>query len=233
MGKSAVKNIVNLNPLGKVVNAIAEDVANAITPDGYNWNREPWDDPMLDFIVRVGEAAASVGASVSDIALLNNFVDESESLLRREKQKDIEFNQAIADKIIDDWIRTGILLLDMGTTLTKTPVLAPSQEFVKPFLRNSRIKIIREVTFGDVEDPQAFSQRVFDLHEQRSDLRKKAKTQRLSKEDERRLGDLDKFVSNMNALTDKIQESDTSDGRALRFLQAERLLATTENRTKE
>ncbi len=233
VAKSAAKNLVNLSPLGKVVNVIADDVANAITPDGYNWNREPWDDPMLDFILRVGETAASIGESVADIGKLNNFADESENVSRREKAGDVKFNEQLADDILDDWIRTATLILDMGTTLARVPVLAPSQEFIKPILKDSKIRIIREVTFGDVDDPQDFSQRVFDLYERRSDIRAKSKTKRLSKEEEQNLGDLDKFVAQINKATDIIRESNTDTARKFRFAQVERLITTTENRTKE
>lgn len=204
----ASKNLVRLSPFGQLVVFMAEKSARAITPDGYNWRREPWTDPLLDFSVRAGELVATFAEATYDLTLLDNFVEEV-------TQDDIDFNDALVTKIIDDWVQLAIFTMEMGSTIGKVPLTAPTQEFVKPVLRDSQIKIIREVGFDDVDDPQEFSQRIFDLYELRSDLKKKQT--RLSKGEQRAVNILDSFARQADKLAGNAKEMTSESLRKAQF----------------
>jgi len=222
IGKDTAKNLVNVSPAGKIIVAVGEKIANRVAPDGYNWNREPWTDPMLDFVVNARDGIAAIADSTFDVTRLDNFVEDI-------TPEDIKFNEELAEEIAGDFMEAIEFTLDMGTTLLKTPVKAPLQEFVKPVFRDSQIKIIREVGFSDVDDPQEFSQRVFDLYERRSELRQKSKTERLSDQEQRDLKWLDKFATKSNSAADSARDAETESMRHILFGQMETLLDLTES----
>ena len=225
VAKDTAKNLANISPVGKVIVTAAEKMADKIVPDGYNWYREPWNDQLLDFVMNATEGIPSIAAAMWNVTKLDNFVEEV-------TKGDIKHNEELADKIVSDGLTAIEFALDMGTTLTKTPLATPWQEFAKPFLRDSRIKIIREVQFGDVEDPQEFSQRVFDLFEKRSELNQKSKSERLDDDEQQDLSILDKFAGKANTAAAKARDAESESTRSAAFSQIEIMLELVEKMTE-
>ena len=112
-------------------------------------------------------------------------------------EKDIKFNKELEDRIIRDVKNAMKATWNAGVRISGVPLLAPTQEFINPILRalkGTDIKIIREVTFDDMEDPQPWAERVAAYYKERKELTKKAKRQRPTQYEEFRLVDLDSFV---------------------------------------
>ena len=172
------------------------------------------------------DTAVSWAQILDDIGLLDEFVEEA-------TRADVEFNKQLADRIATHFTRAAKGTFDFGVRITGTPVLAPYQEFVKPFLRETKIPIIREVTYSDMDLPGKFATRVHALYEQRKELNTKSKTQRLSREEERNLSILNTFVSQANKITEIVRELSDPQQRALRFSLFEMKMSLLEERISE
>lgn len=219
------KNILRLTKTGKFAVRIAELVADRITGEGYNWNRNTFDTPIIDVLETGVDTAVAISQVIVDSGLLDEFVEEATSA-------DKEFNEKLMIKIQSDIEKAIRSSFEFGVRITGKPFLAPAQEFLRPLLADSKIKIIREVTFGDVESPKEFSERVFALFEKRTELRTKSKTKRLLMEEELTLAVLDNFASKANKLSDIVKEIEDPTLRQLRFSLFELTISSAENRLK-
>jgi hypothetical protein len=225
VGKSTVKNLVRLTLPGKFAVSIAERIAQSVAGEGYNWNRDTFDSPILDILQGGADTVVALAKAISDAGLTDEFVEEITS-------GDKEFNKQLEDKIFGDWEQAIRSVFDFGVRITGAPFLAPTQELVGPLLADSKIKIIREVTFGDVDSPKAFSTKVFDLFELRTKLKRKSKKKRLTRKEEQTLSVLDRFASKMNSAADIIKETGDPKTRKLRFRSLESAISTTESRVE-
>ena len=214
IGVDTLKGIASLNPVTRILAALAEKTADKIGGNDYPWGREPVENPVLETINSGGGAVIDVSQFVADIGLLDNFVEEN-------TQADIDHNEKLVDRIVDDFTQAVKSGWDFGTTITGVPLQAPVQEFIKPLFDQSKIAIIREVTFGDVDNPQKFSESVFHLYKQRTDLKEKERTERLTQLEESKLATLNKFASDMNAQAAILKETQQHEMRKLRFLALE------------
>jgi len=221
ISKDTLKNIISLNKFGKIAVKIAEITADKLTGEGYNWNRNSFQNPILDILETGSEIPSIIAVAIQDAGLLDEFVEET-------SRADEQFNEQLAERIaknVKNALSTGY---DFGARITGTPILAPVQEFLRPLLRESKIAIINEVTYGDVESPRDFSERVYALYEKRKELAKKGKTQRLSREEDQALARLNKFTEAASKLTESVREISDPQHRQLRFKLFEIKLRMTE-----
>ncbi len=225
IAKDTGKNILRLTKTGKFAVRIGELVADRITGEGYNWNRNTFDTPIIDVLETGVDSAVAIAQVIADSGLLDEFVEEATSA-------DKEFNERLMAKLQADIEKAIRSSFEFGVRITGKPFLAPAQEFLRPLLADSKIKIIREVTFGDVESPKEFSERVFALFEKRTELRTKSKTKRLSMEEESTLAVLDNFASKANKLSDIVKEIESPELRRLRFSLFELTISSAENRLR-
>lgn len=225
VGKDTLKNIVRLNKLGKFAVSLGEKIADRVAGDGYNWNRNTFDLPVLDVLETGVDAAVAIADVIANSGLLDEFVDEV-------TKDDKAFNKQLEQKILDDVEEAIKISYEFGARISGQPILAPVQEFLRPFMVDSKIKIIREVTFGDVDSPQDFSERVFRLFELRSELNKKSKKKRLTRNEQQLLQTLDKFTSKANSTAEILKETGDQKIRALRFGLFQSFIGTTEKRVE-
>lgn len=217
------KNILRLTKTGKFAVRIAELVADRITGEGYNWNRNTFDTPIIDVLETGVDTAVAIAQVIADSGLLDEFVEEATSA-------DKEFNEQLMTKLQTDIEKAIKSSFEFGVRITGKPFLAPVQEFLRPLLADSKIKIIREVTFGDVESPKEFSERVFAIFEKRKELRTKSKTKRLSAKEESTLAILDNFANKANRLSEIVKEIESPELRRLRFSLFELTISSAESR---
>ncbi len=225
VAKDTAKNLIRLTKGGKFVVRIGELVADRIAGEGYNWNRNTFDLPVIDVLESGVDAVEAVAQVIADTGMLDEFVEEV-------TKEDKEFNEQIITKYqkdIENAIRSSY---NFGVRIAGAPLLAPVQEFLRPLLVDSKIKIIREVTFGDVESPKKFSERVFSLYEKRTELNNKSKKKRLTREEEIQLATLDRFANQANKLADIAKETEDPELRKNRFAMFEIIMTTTEGRLK-
>jgi hypothetical protein len=225
IGEDTVKNIVRLSKLGKFAVEIGERIANSIAGDGYNWNRNSFDAPILDVLQTGADATVAISQAIADAGLTDEFVEEITSA-------DKEFNKQLEEKLLNDIEKAIKSSFEFGVRITGQPFLAPVQEWLRPLLADSKIKIIKEVTFADVESPHQFSERVFALFEKRTELRSKSKTKRLTREEEASLKTLDSFSAKANKLADIVKEIEDPALRRLRFSLFEVSISSAESRLR-
>jgi hypothetical protein len=223
VAKDTGKNILRLTKVGKFVVRIGELIADRIAGDGYNWNRNTFDFPAIDVLESGVDAVEAVSQVLVNSGLLDEFVEET-------TKEDKAFNEQLISKLQTDIEKAIRSSYDFGVRIAGLPLLAPVQEFLRPALADSKIKIIREVTFGDVDSPKKFSERVFKLYEKRDELRKKSKKKRLTREEELQLSTLDRFATQANKLADIAKETSDQELRKARFSMFEIIMSTAENR---
>ena len=134
----------------------------------------------------------------------------------------------LMDRMISDTENTIKSSWDFGTTIGGVPLQAPVQEWIAPLFRESKIAIIKEITFGDVENPQKFSEGVFKLFERRDELNDKAKTKRLTQTEVNILRTVSRFTSKMNEHAMILKNTQQHGLRKLRFAALESLISATE-----
>ncbi len=222
VAKDTGKNLVKLSKVGKFAVRIGELIADRVSGEGYNWNRNTFDLPAIDVLETGVDAIVAVSQAIADAGLTDEFVEE---ITRADK----EFNKQLEEKILADIEKAIKSSYEFGARISQLPILAPVQEFLRPALIDSKIKIIREVTFGDVESPQEFSERVFALFEKRRELNTKSKKKRLSRREEQVLRKLNSFATKANSISDIIKETGDRKLRVLRFSLFESNLSTIEN----
>ena len=221
--KDTGKNILRLTKGGKFAVRMGELIADRITGEGYNWNRNTFDLPAIDVLETGVDAAVAISQVIIDSGLLDEFVEEV-------TREDKEFNEQLMVKLQNDIERAIRTSYNFGVRIAGKPFLAPVQEFLRPLLADSKIKIIREVTFGDVESPRKFSERVFALYERRNELQKKSKKKRLTRTEEQQLETLDRFATQANRLADIAKETGSAEIRRTRFSMFEIIMSTVESR---
>ncbi len=226
VAKDTGKNLVRLTKVGKFAVDIGERVAESLSGDGYNWNRNSFDVPFLDVLQTGVDASVAIGTNVVKAGRLDEFVEEI-------TDEDTKFNEQLEDAIVKDARKAIGSTFNFGVRIAGQPFLAPYQEFVAPLLRDSQIKIIREVTFSDVENPRKFANRVFDLFEQRNELRRKAKSKRLTSAEQNALDTLERFVNDANNLADTVMQIESPEERAEQFELFDTNLIYTEQEVKE
>ena len=222
IAKDTAKNLVRLTKTGKFAVEIGERIANSVSGEGYNWNRNSFDNPVLDVLQTGADAIVSISQAIADAGLTDEFVEEITS-------RDREFNKQLEEKLLRDFEKAIRSSFEFGVRITGQPFLAPVQEFLRPVLVDSKIPIIKEVTFSDVDSPQKFSERVFALYEKRTELRIKSKKTRLSGDEERTLRLLNRFAEKANKLTNIVKEEENPSLRKLRFSSFELSISTVEN----
>lgn len=223
IAKDTGKNILRLTKGGKFAVRMGELIADRITGEGYNWNRNTFDLPAIDVLETGVDAAVAISQVIIDSGLLDEFVEEL-------TKEDKEFNEQLMVKLQNDIERAIRTSYNFGVRIAGKPFLAPVQEFLRPLLADSKIKIIREVTFGDVESPRRFSERVFKLYEKRNELQKKSKKKRLTREEEQQLETLNRFATQANRLADIAKETGSAELRRTRFSMFEIIMSTVESR---
>jgi hypothetical protein len=223
--KDTAKGIASLNPATKVIAKAVEIAADKVAGDNYPWGREPVENPVLEVLNSGGDSAISISQVLADVGLLDEFVEEK-------TEADKKHNQMLTEKIAKDLVTAIKSSYNFGTTITGAPIQAPVQEFIEPLFKDSEIGIIKEVTFGDVDNPQEFSERIFSLYERRKELNRKSKTKRLTSNEERVLSVLNNFTSSMSSATRTLRETERHSVRKLRFAAVEMKLDSIENTLK-
>jgi hypothetical protein len=226
MAKDGAKNVLRLNKFGKFAVDISERIAESVTGEGYNWNRNTYDVPILDTLQTGAEATAAVAKVITDMGYLDNFVEEITN-------EDKKFNEQLFDTMYADIEKAIRASFEFGVRIKGVPILAPVQEFLRPALQNSKIKIIREVTYGDVDNPTDFSDRVFSLYEKRKELNKKAKTEKLSSSEARNLRILNDFTNRSAKIADRVMEISDQETRKMHFEMLELGMSLIEDAIKE
>jgi len=211
MAKDTVKNLARLSRFGKFAVIIGERVADELAGEGYNWNRNAFENPVLAVLETGVDAGGAITRVIVDAGYLDEFVAECE------REGDEPFNAQLADRIVDDVTTALRASFEFGTRIAGIPVLAPFQEFVKPAMEETKIRIIRELTFGDVDDPGIYATRIWTLYEVRKKLTRKGKTTRLSPTEERVLSRLNSFTSIADKQTDVIRQLSDQSERARQF----------------
>ena len=107
--------------------------------------------------------------------------------------------------------------MDVGVRIAKIPVVAPFQEWIKPALRESRIKIIREVTPKDMDDPREFANVVARLYALESQLAKDSTNRRLTDDEETTLALTRGFKSLADAKANQIKNISDQEDRQQAF----------------
>lgn len=211
-----VKNVGNISTLLMVVMQAAEIVGDQIKGDGYNWNREILDNPALEMAQNgLVELATTWGKAIAAVGKLDEFVVATED--RPLSQKDIEFNERIRNELITALANVTRTTMDVGVRIAKIPVVAPFQEWIKPALRESRIKIIREVTPKDMADPREFANVVARLYALESQLAKDSEGRRLTDDEETTLVLTRGFKSLADATANQIKNISDQEDRQQAF----------------
>ena len=225
LGTDFLKGVASLTPETKVLATVAELAANKMSGSNYPWGREPVENPIIEVMNSGGDVGIDLGQFMFDTTMLKEIVEE-------ENQGDIDHNDKVMQDSVDSFVDLFKSSWNFGTTILGSPVQAPAQEFIKPFFDQSDIAIIREVTFGDVDNPQAFSQSVHDLFEKKADLKQKEKKTRLSRDEERILARLDNFTKKMNGAAEIMKQTQQHEIRKSRFSSLQTFISTTENSIK-
>jgi len=201
LAKDTAKNLVGLSTYGKFVTSIAERTADAITGDGYNWNRETFDSPVIETLEQGAGAAINIGKTVFNISRLDDFIVDPKN------PKEEQFNQALADEIVKDWTQAMRSSYNFGVRVTGAPLLAPTQEFINPLLKRHKIPLIRELSFENSDKPKEYAQRVFDLY----DLRARLKSQKTfpTANEQQAISNLDRFVKAATQKATAIREEES------------------------
>ena len=232
------KNIVRYDPFGSYLVNIGEIVADRVSGDGYNWNREVVDNPVLEALnygISTFISAMEFGA---EWKALENYVvhtadgvtdattqEELQDMVNKGKIKstdaariwgDIEFNNALAEKFVDSLSSTVGSIYDFAARVSsKVPVLAIGQEWISPFFQKQKIELIKELTFENVGTPKltkAYAQQVFDLYEVRTSLMNQK--ERLTVEEEEVLFYLEKYVTQAAFVAKYIKSSDSIEAQS-------------------
>jgi hypothetical protein len=223
IAKDTGKNLIALSKVGKFVFSVGQKIADRVSGDGYNWNRDTFDIPVISVLESGVDSVVAVGTAISDAALLDEFVEEV-------TRKDVAFNEQLENKIVGDVEKAIRASYDFGVRITGSPFLAPAQEWLRPLLVQSKIKIIREVGFADVDSPKDFSERIFSLNELRKEIKLKSKKKRLSTQEEQILSVLDRFKNKTDSAADALKETADPALRRLRFELIENNMTIVEER---
>jgi hypothetical protein len=214
--RDAAKNIGQLSTMGKYMILAGEIAADRIFGDGFNWNREVVQNPALELM---GDSLDALvfkwPQAIKDAQLADEFVKGTPD--NPLTPDDMKFNQQILDKMVQSWGAALRSTLNVGVRLAHIPAVAPYQEWIKPALRGTKIKIIREVTFSDMDDPRPFAEDVARLYELRSLLTKRSKEKRLKRSEENALSMLNSFVPLMDKTADKLKNLSDADERRMEF----------------
>jgi len=212
----SLKNIGSISTPLKVLMEAMDIVGGRIWGDGYNWNREILDNPALELAQKgTVELMTTLGNMIATEVKEGNFVigTEDEPLT----QKDIDFNAKLQKERLDAWADLIRMTLDLGVRIAKIPVIAPFQEWIKPALRESRIKIIREVTPKDMPEPREFANTVARLYALESQLAKDSKKRRLTDDEETTLALTRGFKSLADATANQIKDISDQEDRKQAF----------------
>jgi hypothetical protein len=208
----SAKNIGKLSTAGKFIVQGAEIAADQVKGEGYNWNREVLDNPALDMAKEGIDAGLAWPNAIASLGKLDEFVQGDDLT-----QSDIEFNEQLLKDVVSSWVKAVKATASAGAKIAKMPVVAPFQEWIAPALRESKIKVIREVTFGDVESPKEFATKVALLYEKRKDLAKKSKDKRLSRDEEDMLAILNSFTQIADATALRASNEPDQELRKIEF----------------
>ena len=209
----AAKNAVLQNSaFGRYAVDLGEWAANDITGEGYNWNRHVFSNPVLDVLQEGGETFVSGSKFVfRDVADLDNFVKGAVT------PDDKAFNKQLSERIRNDFTHWMKGMAGFGAKVLGAPVLAPYQEFVAPFLKETKIPIIRELTSGDVDNPTKYSMRVWKLYEARKELSRKSTRTRLTQNEDMVLNRLNSFVSKADKIAELAKHESSQQMRSQLF----------------
>ena len=209
-----VKNISAISTPLWIISQVAETIADQIWGEGYNWNREILDNPALELAQKgIYELAISWGKAIAALGNLDEFVIATED--RPLTQKDIEFNERLRNELFTSLGNVTRTTLDVGVRIAKIPVVAPYQEWIKPILRESRIKIIREVTPQDMDNPRDFATTVAQLYAVEAKLTKDSEDRRLTDDEDMVLVLTRGFKTYADQMANKIKNiSDEEDRKA-------------------
>ena len=227
--KVLATGISSLNPVTKVLATIAEAAADKAAGNDYPWGRKPVENPVIDTLNSGANAISGWLNLIIDISLIDEYVFDSDiSTIVGDKKH----NKMLMNRAIDDVENTIKSSWDFGTTIAGVPLQAPIQEWIAPLFRESKIAIIREITFGDVENPQKFSEGVFKLFERRDELNSKSKTKRLTPTEESVLSIVSNFTSKMNEQTIVLKNTKQHKFRKLKFKVLESFIDSTKRNIK-
>ena len=201
LAKDTAKNLVSLNKFGRFVVDISERVAAATVGDGYNWNRETFDSPVIETLEQGVGATVSISKSVFNLSRLDDFIPNPQTA------DELKFNEDLADEIVKDWTQAVRSTYNFGVRITGAPLLAPTQEFINPLLKRHKISLIRELSFENADDPQGYAQRVFDLYDLRAELKNKKDFP--TPNEQQAIANLDRFVKAANQKATAIREEDS------------------------
>lgn len=191
---NSAKNIGKLSTGGKFLVQAAEIAADQVRGEGWNWNRDVLDNPALEMAEEGVDAGLAWPSAIASLGKLDEFVTGDDLT-----ETDIKFNKQLLKDVVSSWVKAVKATASAGVKIAKMPVIAPYQEWIAPALRDTKIKVIREVTYGDVEDPRLFATKVAKLYEQRKELSKRSKSKRLDRDGEEILAILNSFESTADA----------------------------------
>jgi len=214
------------NPFGRYMVRIGEEITDRMYGDGYNFNRETFDNMTLELLEDTAQAGYDDIGWILAEKKAQNFVDSPYTMeevqdlfnageISSDEQArligDIEHNERILTEIVDAREKALKSTYDIGARLTPYGISAGTQEIILPFLREEKIELLTELTFentGGKKYTQDYAQRVFNFYEIRTDLLRKQKSERLSPEEDYAIIYLEKFVegarkvaSNLKLLT--------------------------------
>lgn len=186
---------------GKFFVLAGEQLINTITGDGYNWNRNIIDDPIISAIEKGSQAGVGLAAAlINDAKNYDNFVEIT-------REGDSKYNEDLMSKLVNDTTKYAYDTSVAGATLLGIPYLAPIQEFVQPFFTKHKIALINELSYANRENPQKYATAIVNIYEARSKLSQK--TERLTPVEEEALSQLNQFANQSQELAIRIRgESD-------------------------
>jgi hypothetical protein len=203
-------------------------VGDRLTGEGMNWNRDMFQNPAMELLRDARETLVFDWTRMARKTWA--FLTPPAGELSAEYQ---EWQQEAFNEMVDSW-RTAISsTLSIGVRLAHQPYVAPYQEWIAPALRETQIKIIREVTPKDMENPRDFANQVARIYEVRQKLQSKSKDKFLNEQEERILSLTNSYVSRMNRMADKLKDVSDPSLRQMYFRQVMMLTASIQNKIKE
>jgi hypothetical protein len=151
-GIDTIQNVLSLAPGGNVVGGITESaIRAAITGKRYkSFNKG---NPFVD----MGELGATLALDFG--ALVYNSMSGAQNEEGEKKWKDDIF------RAVDDTL--GAIAISTGA-----PYSGPMQEWIYPFVRESKHSIISNMEVDDIDDPGEFAARIEKFYERRDELKK-------------------------------------------------------------
>jgi hypothetical protein len=211
------KNIGQLSLLGKFMVKAGEIAAEQIFGYGYNWNRNVFDNPAYELVQESGALIVNWSELLKDTTtyLKSKSALEEIALNTDDRILAEKFHEQAWEDARSSFVDAAKTTLSVGVRLAQIPAVAPYQEWIKPAMRGTRIKIIRELTPNDLKNPNEFAESVAMLYELRK--RMKAMDRAPTAAEKQQISAMDTLVKKLNQKAEEIKNISDPRQRQLEF----------------